>query len=109
MREIRFRGIYRCLSDSSLHTAYYGIMQKPDLVGAMWVSQDEQFTGLKDKNGREIYDGDILEDVYGNVDSCRWEGCGWIFLNTSGSIDDGEPWEVIGNIHENIELLDGIK
>lgn len=82
----------------------------------------EQYTGLKDKNGKEIYEGDIIQEeidlnsiltdgvfkyaVYWNKDGLFW-GLEPIDLN---SIHD-ELWEtnqsveVIGNIHENPELL----
>ena len=66
----------------------------------------EQFTGLHDKNGREIYEGDIVRDQYGNVGPCRWVPSTWELLNTGGYVASGEPWEVIGNIHENHELLE---
>ena len=67
--------------------------------------QLEQFTGLHDKNGKEIYKEDILKDKYGNIGTAHWYGSGFEFINTSGMMESGSEWEVIGNIHENPELL----
>lgn len=72
----------------------------------------EQFTGLFDKNGKEVYEGDILKDEYDSIGVVRWSKSFWEFSFVQGNVtsnysgmNDGDDVEIIGNIHENQELV----
>ena len=71
----------------------------------------EQYTGLKDKNGNEIYVGDILLDDIGEPCepwTVKFED-GKFIGEIQGVVEDLfelTDLEIIGNIHENAELLE---
>ncbi|MFC3468146.1 hypothetical protein CD120_09195 [Staphylococcus saprophyticus] len=71
-----------------------------------------QSTGLKDKNGVEIYDKDIVRDSYGDILLIEWLDDGFVLTDFfSGgydhcNIDDSELYEVIGNKYEHPHLLE---
>jgi len=88
----------------------YGIDKQWEVISC------DQFTGLTDKNGREIYEGDILKDeddsnevVYFCDEESQFRSCVKDFdlgLYSRPMVKRFEKhYEVIGNIHENTELL----
>lgn len=97
---------------------YLDLIKDPDRYRDRFVI--EQYTGIKDKNGTEIYEGDILhEEGYWDIRiefeigsfTCRSldkvQYVNRIVDVPIGKFDLLSKFEVIGNIHENPELLEG--
>lgn len=136
MREIKFRGKdcwgnwrYGDLMKNSIPTASPVIVENfyyDDPDDSMFeVDSDTvgQFTGLKDADGREIYEGDIVErdnsyfqktcpaqpkTIVGVVEWCDGE---FIVKDSYKLFNSSEkfPIRVIGNIHDNPELLEDMR
>jgi len=93
---------------ATLNEALEFAHKNPDAIDELDYIEWMQFTGLLDKHGKEIYEGDILKTSTGNC-LVIWDDDGlWGF-------DDRHPLyfsginqrEVIGNIYENKELFEG--
>lgn len=121
MREILFRGKLKSCGEwayGNLRVALQGtaIITPDETVLGKYGQVDPetvgQYTGLRDKDGQKIFEGDIVcwpkEDGYGRVHwtngearfAIEFEGCIVDFDNLWGY-----ELEIIGNIHDNPELL----
>ena len=133
MREILFRG--KRVDDGQFAYGYVGIFKGKtqiyvpfteeeekendghifSAIGGLWHTVEPstvgQFTGLTDKNGKKIFEGDVLKDITDGVPRevfyCNESA---MFLKKGilrSSLGNPLHLEVIGNIHDNPELLEG--
>lgn len=136
MRDIKFQFIYKGLPFSSTdngfnwHKKVYSLddfmnnslYELSDIHGSCELVAKRQFTGLTDKNGADIYEGDIFSGkskvfgcITGEVQLCEYDDAegyqhekhlGWN-INGAPIVDlVGDGLEVIGNIHQHPELLE---
>ena len=124
MRKIKFRAWdkenEKMMKVSSLHLENKEISVKENGTFHLFRMQDlMQYTGLKDKNGKEIYEGDVVLVKLGGIST--WyktvikfkegvfiasliDGKDYIYIFNRGF--DNNDFEVIGNIYENKKLLE---
>ena len=121
MREIKFRAW-----DKQHKKMYYDVQNTydgrlADYFGQLltWEGEDGdlayevmQFTGLTDKNGKEIFEGDIVKLHYGSIYSVEYiqrlalySICRPVGNVASYPFIDYDRCEVIGNIYDNPELI----
>ena len=121
MREIEFRAWNRITEryyynvqathDADIGDSFQNVLDNDELIV-------EQSTGINDKNGVDIYDGDYIR-TKSNIYKVEWFNTAFWAIPDSGhgssqpisrlyEYEDGTAYgiEVIGNIHENSELLE---
>ena len=127
MRTIKFRG-----KDRRTGKWFYGNLYVKDIYGRTHICTTKygcfdinpetvgQFTGLMDENGKEIYEGDIVKwnngmlyavkfwdgMFYASIEECNEGILGGFPLHALTDYED-RGCEIVGNIHDNTELLKG--
>lgn len=94
-------GIFMIVCFADHHEQWYRV--DPDTLG--------QFTGLFDRAGKEIYEGDIMcESGTGIFVEVKYEAPEFCYKDNDFGykfLNHPENFKVIGNIHDNLELLKG--
>jgi len=118
MREIKFRAF-----DVNEEMHYFELDAKTLRDGVsenfkyiLWQEEGYelmQYTGLKDKSGKEIYEGDILAEDVININVVIWDKYRWnikefyapSYDSPDSAFSERMIFEIIGNIHEHPELI----
>lgn len=128
MREIKFRGKRTDTGEwvyGDLHTRCQKPHIHPDVpncpISGLKFNIDPdtvgQYTGLKDRNGKDVWEGDLLRTPEGDIMVSEWRDAQIITRcvrpynpRYKNSLTFAYPVSVvIGNIHDNPELLEGEK
>jgi uncharacterized phage protein (TIGR01671 family) len=111
MREIKFRAWNKWADRNEM--AYFNL-DTCMLDTLAYNAPIMQYTGLKDKNGKEIYEGDVVNRSFpGGVEfkgTVKFYECAFWIDNGKQSVglfSEIDEITILGNIYENPELLEG--
>jgi uncharacterized phage protein (TIGR01671 family) len=119
MRELKFRAWSMIGDNPSMITITTGLISDLNTIENQWYVM--QFTGLQDKNGVDIYEGDVVSQKL----NCLWDegrhnlevrfnhdqfqtGNVKSYSSLYSAVQSFDA-EIIGNIHQNPELLESVK
>lgn len=124
MREIKFRGKNYLRPSTWVYGNLVTYGNKPSIQDYS-VTNGEifqvdpatvgQYTGLKDKNGKEIYKGDLVKSGYFHrIEKVEFVNCAFVVKSNTKSgytllswwCNKGTGVEIIGNIYENPEIME---
>jgi hypothetical protein len=124
MKNIRFRFVLiskkdkdRLIMCANLNDDANGLLQFPIDLDYWEISSIGQFTGLLDKNGKEIYENDVVKLNDATISCVHFVGGAFMCSDRSifpphsqvySMIKEWESVEVIGNIHEGTNVLHNI-
>ena len=118
-REIKFRGIREEYNPAWHQSIFkYGNLLNLNSIGEVGYDLDHyeyakvkpetvgQFTGLKDKNGNEIYEGDLLELANGEMVEVSYKAGKFVGLRKNGTVSlTSFYWiyaKIVGNVYETV-------
>ena len=115
MRKIKFEYGFENMPTKNIHKEYYSLLdiengkplQDADENLEYRLKYRRQYTGLEDKNGVEIYEGDFIS-CQNKIGQVKYEESMFVvdFERTKGHLFTiSDKCEIIGNIYENPELL----
>ena len=115
MRDIKFRFVYQ--GEYQIHYKWYfldqlvdnSLKELSDIHHQMRLLAKNQYTGLKDKNDKDIYEGDIIKTEFG-IGQVVYEIVCFRIIGDNLDLYLGHSnrnkLEIIGNVYENTKLLE---